>query len=165
MGFSPCGHCSWAAEAAGGKVSFRPGEPARAPAGAAEVRLETIGRNRLPPDELASFVQPATALGRLLAGWSPYYPRFCPKNPDRHVPRTPCQKTAFSGAPVQTTKCRIHTRGPQNSIFQGASPEYQNTTRKPETVFWIFRPKTPSPETDGGLPLASRRSAESLRCT
>jgi hypothetical protein len=42
-----------------------------------------------------------------LAGCLPYYPRFCPKNPDSHVPRAKytswlSPKTAFFGAPAQT---------------------------------------------------------------
>ena len=40
------------------------------------------------------------------------YPRFCPKNPDRHVPR------------AKYTRYRL----PKNRVFRGASPEHQNAT-------------------------------------
>jgi hypothetical protein len=57
------------------------------------------------------------------AVWWSYPPRFCPKNPDRHAPRTP---------------------HPKNRVFRGASSD-RHPTRPPRLAVWILRPKTPLP--------------------
>ncbi len=62
--------------------------------------------------------------------------------------------------------CQIHTvPAPQNRVFRGASPEYQNTRipHEPKRYSGFFAQKRHLQQRTGGLPLASRRSAESSK--
>ncbi len=101
---------------------------------------------RAPPDWLCSALQT-----------SHFKPQTSPRlasfrttgSPDALSPLLPSFLPQKSRPPRAT--CQIHmVPASPNRVFGGASPEYQNTRipHMPETVFWVFRARTPSPATN-----------------